>query len=66
MQFVVNVGGVPEITTFKVLRASHRDLEPHARARLANLRFRPAELVPGCPVRQLVQEVFEFAEPLQN
>ena len=66
MQFVVNVGGVPEISTFKVLKASDRNLEPHAHARLARVRFHPAELVPGCPVRQLVQEVFEFAEPLQN
>jgi hypothetical protein len=66
MQFVVNVGGVPEISTFKVLKASDRNLEPHARALLASVRFDPAELVPGCPVRQLVQEVFEFAEPLQN
>jgi hypothetical protein len=66
MQFVVNVGGVPEIATFKVLKATDRNLERHARALLASLRFHPAEYVPGCPVRQLVQEVFEFAEPLQN
>jgi hypothetical protein len=49
-----------------VLKASDRNLEPHARALLASLRFHAAELVPGCPVRQLVQEVFEFAEPLHN
>ena len=66
MQFVVNVGGIPEIATFKVLKASNPNLEPYARALVASLRFHPAELVPGCPVRQLVQEVFEFAEPLQN
>ena len=66
MQFVVNVGGVPEIPTFRVLKASDRDLEPHARALVGSLRFHPAELVPGCPVRQLVQEVFEFDGPQQN
>jgi hypothetical protein len=66
MQFVVNVAGVPELSTFKVLKASDPNLEPHARALVARVRFDPAELVPGCPVRQLVQEVFEFAEPQQN
>jgi len=66
MHFVVNVGGVPEIASFKILKATDRRLESHARALLPTLRFQPAELVPGCPVRQLVQEVFEFSGPLQN
>jgi hypothetical protein len=66
MHFVVNVGGIPELSTFKVLKASDRSLEPHARALVGSLRFHPAELAPGCPVRQLVQEVFEFDGPLQN
>ena len=66
MQFVVNVAGVPEIATFKVLKATDSSLEPHARTLLSRLRFHAAEYVPGCPVRQLVQEVFEFTGPLQN
>ena len=60
VQFVVSATGVPEMTTFKVLKASDQRLEPHARALVASLRFQPAELVRGCPVRQLVQEPFEF------
>jgi hypothetical protein len=48
------------MTTFKVLQASDQRLEPHARALVASLRFQPAELVRGCPVRQLVQEPFDF------
>ena len=60
VQFVVNTAGVPEMTTFRVLKASDQRLEPHARSVVASLRFQPAELVRGCPVRQLVQEPFEF------
>ena len=60
VQFVVSASGVPEMTTFRVLQASDQRLEPHARALVASLRFQPAELVRGCPVRQLVQEPFEF------
>ena len=60
VQFVVSRTGVPEMTTFRVLKASDHRLEPHARALVASLRFQPAELVRGCPVRQLVQEPFEF------
>ena len=66
MQFVVNAAGVAELATFKVLKASDRNLESHARALVGSLRFNPAELVPGCPLRHLVQAVIEFAEPLQN
>lgn len=60
MQFVVNAVGVPDMTTFQVLKASDSRLEPHARTLVASLRFHPAQLVRGCPVRQLAQEVFEF------
>jgi hypothetical protein len=60
MQFVVSTLGVPDMTTFKVLKTSDANLEPHARTIVASLRFHPAELVRGCPVRQLAQEVFEF------
>ena len=60
VQFVVSASGVPEMTTFRVLEATDQRLEPHARALVASLRFQPAELVRGCPVRQLVQEPFEF------
>jgi hypothetical protein len=60
MQFVVSTLGIPDMTTFKVLKTTDPNLEPHARAIVASLRFQPAELVQGCPVRQLAQEVFEF------
>jgi len=60
VQFVVNTAGVPEMTTFRVLKASDERLEPQARSVVASLRFHPAELVRGCQVRQLVQEPFEF------
>ena len=60
VQVVVSASGVPEMTTFRVLKASDQRLEPHARSLVATLRFQPAEIVRGCPVRQLVQEPFEF------
>ena len=60
VQFVVSTAGVPEMTTFRVLKASDPRLEPQARSLVASLRFQPAELVRGCPVRQLVQHPFEF------
>ena len=60
VQFVVNTAGVPEMTTFRMLEATDPRLEPQARALVASLRFQPAELVRGCPVRQLVQQPFAF------
>jgi hypothetical protein len=60
VQFVVNTAGTPELTTFRVLKTTDDRLAAQARAVLATLRFSPAQIITGCPVRQLAQEVFEF------
>lgn len=43
-----------------MLRAADARLVAQVRALLPELRFTPAELVRGCPVRQIVQYPFRF------
>lgn len=58
-QFVVDTMGRVEISSFRVLRASHALFEQAVRSALPRLRFLPAE-VGGRKVRQLVQQPFVF------
>lgn len=58
-QFVVNVDGRVEPATFKVLRSTNDLFTAAVRAHLPRMRFSPAK-VQSKPVRQLVQQRFEF------
>ncbi|MEX1185338.1 MAG: TonB family protein [Gemmatimonadaceae bacterium] len=58
-QFVVNTLGLPEASSFKVLRSSNELFTAAVRAHLPRMRFTPA-VVQGRPVRQLVQMPFQF------
>jgi TonB family protein len=60
VQFVVDTTGLIQLTTFKVLKASHGLFVDAVRTALPDLRFEPA-LVGGRKVRQLVQQPFQFA-----
>jgi protein TonB len=59
-QFVVDTTGRAEISTFKVLKASHELFGAAVKNALPNMRFYPAE-VGGRKVKQLVQQPFVFA-----
>ena len=59
-EFVVDTAGRVETGTVKMLRAADARLVAQVRALLPELRFTPAELVRGCPVRQIVQYPFRF------
>jgi hypothetical protein len=59
-QVVVDPCGFPDLSTFKVLKATRSALADRTRTLVAALRFLPAELDNGQRVPQLVQEVFEF------
>jgi hypothetical protein len=54
VQFVVDTLGVPQRSTFKVLKVSDSTIVLEARRSLAQWRFSPATLN-GCRVKQLVQ-----------
>lgn len=58
-QFVVDTGGRIELGSFKVLRSTNEVFTAAVRAHLPHMRFLPAQ-VKGAPVRQLVQQRFEF------
>lgn len=58
--FVVDTTGRADVSTFKVLRATHQQFEKAVRDALPRMRFIPAE-VGGRKVRQLVQQPFAFA-----
>lgn len=60
MQFVIDTTGRVDPASVKVLASSHELFTESARAVLARLRFRPAE-VGGRKVRMLVQQPFNFA-----
>ena len=60
-QFVVDTTGLVQVTTFKVLKASHGPFVDAVRTALPAMRFEPA-LVGGRKVRQLVQQPFMFAQ----
>jgi Gram-negative bacterial TonB protein C-terminal len=57
--FVVDSTGFVDTTSFRVIRATHRDFVQAIRAALPGMRFRPA-LLGGRPVRQLVEQPFTF------
>ena len=59
-QFVVGSDGVPEESSFKVLKSSDPQFTDAVKASLASLRFSPAE-ANGHPVKQLVTMPFAFA-----
>ena len=60
VQFVVGADGVPEMSTFKVLKSDHQGFSDAVRAALADIRFQPAT-IGGKAVRQLVQSPFVFS-----
>lgn len=59
VQFVVDTLGRAEMETFRVLRATHPGFVMTVRQSVTDLRFKPARL-DDRPVRQLVQQPFEF------
>jgi len=59
-QFVVDPRGVPDLTTFKVIKSSDAAFTDAVRAALPSMRFSPAR-VGGAAVRQLIQQSFIFA-----
>ena len=60
VEFVVDTLGRAELSSFKVLRASHDAFGVSVRETLPRMRFLPAEL-DGQRVRMLVQQAFTFA-----
>lgn len=60
VSFVVDTLGRVELTSFKVIRASHDLFATAVRNALPRMRFSPAETGTG-KVRQLVQQPFSFA-----
>ena len=59
-QFVVDIEGRADLTTFRVLESTHVRFTDAVREAVRTMRFHPAE-VGGAPVRQLVQMPFVFA-----
>ena len=59
-QFVLDVDGRPEMSTFKVLKSTHPMFTDAVEASLPNMKFSPA-LVGGLAVRQLIQMPFQFS-----
>lgn len=58
-QFVVDPDGMPEMSTFKVVRSTHDLFTSAVKSALPEMRFNPAQ-VGGKGVYQLVQMPFEF------
>lgn len=59
VQFVVEPSGLPDMSTFKVLKSTHELFTQSVRNAVSQFRFIPA-VVRGTPVRQLLQEPFQF------
>ncbi|MDE3217499.1 MAG: M56 family metallopeptidase, partial [Gemmatimonadota bacterium] len=59
VQFVVEPTGSPDMSTFKVLKSTHELFTQSVRTAVAGFRYTPA-LVRGTPVRELIQEPFQF------
>jgi len=59
VQFVVDTIGHADMSTFRVLKASHPEFAQAVRVGLPTVRFRPAELH-GRKVRQVVEQPFTF------
>lgn len=60
VQFVVNESGVPEMSTFRVVRSTNVEFTEAVRVAVQSTRFAPAKLN-GSNVRQVVQQPFAFA-----
>jgi protein TonB len=61
-QFVVGQDGRADMDTFKALKSSNELFTQSVRNVLARMRFSPA-MIGGKPVKQLVQQSFQFAVP---
>jgi len=59
VQFVVDTIGRADMSTFRVLKASHSEFAQAVRVGLPTVRFRPAERH-GLKVRQVVEQPFTF------
>jgi bla regulator protein blaR1 len=59
-EFVVDVNGYADTTTFRVLRSTHELFTAAVRQSIGTMRFNPA-LVGGRPIKQLVQMPFQFS-----
>ena len=59
VQFVVDTMGVPQMSTFKVLKTDQPEFAEAVRTALATMRFEPAR-VGGRAVKQLMQSPFAF------
>ncbi len=58
-QFVVDTTGRVDMNTFKALKSDHELFTDAVRTALVDMQFQPA-LVGGRPVKQLVQQPFQF------
>jgi periplasmic protein TonB len=61
-QFVVGQDGKADMDTFKTLKSSNELFTQAVKNVLARMRFSPA-MIGGKPVKQLVQQSFQFAVP---
>lgn len=59
-QFVVDKSGMPDMTTFKVLKSTHELFSQAVEKALPQMKFHPAD-VGGQPVKQYVQMPFQFS-----
>ncbi|HET7631987.1 MAG TPA: M56 family metallopeptidase [Gemmatimonadaceae bacterium] len=58
-QFVVGTDGTPDTATFRVIKATHPLFASAVKAAVARYTYAPAT-VQGQPVKQLIQQTFEF------
>ena len=58
-EFWVDSRGRPEVSTFRVIRSSHKQFSDAVIRAVQTMRFNPAT-IGGCGVRQLVQQPFDF------
>jgi outer membrane biosynthesis protein TonB len=61
-QFVVGIDGRADMDSFKVLKSTNELFTQSVRNVLPRMRFSPA-MIGGKPVKQLVQQAFQFAVP---
>ena len=58
-EFWVDSRGRPEVSTFRVIRSSHRKFSDAVVRAVQTMRFNPAT-IGGCGVRQLVEQPYDF------
>lgn len=61
-QFVVGMDGKADMDTFKALSSTNELFTQSVKNALSRMRFSPA-MIGGKPVKQLVQQMFQFAVP---